>query len=246
MTGIEVNAITKRYPQRKRPGNAIDGVSFSVAPGEIFGLLGPNGAGKTTTLGVLTTRILATGGTALVAGFDVAIDPVSARARLGVVPQWPNLDRALTVRQNLHFHGAYHRMGRGSRRRRATELLDSFGLADNADDGLDRLSRGMQQRLMIARALMHDPEVLFLDEPTTGLDPQLRLYLWERIRQLRRHGITIMLTTHDMDEAAALCDRVGIMDGGHLLALDAPASMLSPAFPDLEAAFLSLTGKEIR
>ncbi|HEY2950362.1 MAG TPA: ABC transporter ATP-binding protein [Micromonosporaceae bacterium] len=220
---VEVHDLVKRYP--KRDVNAVDGLSFAVAPGEVFGLLGPNGAGKTTTVGVLTTRVRATSGEAYIDGIDVLRDPVKARARLAVVPQSSNLDRSLTPRQNLTFHAAYHGLPRAERNARAAELLDEFGLAEQADIKVDWYSGGMAQRLMIARSLMHEPQVLFLDEPTTGLDPQARLFVWERIRDLRSRGVTIVLTTHDMDEAADLADRVGIVDHGRLLALDTPAAL---------------------
>ncbi|HEY3008131.1 MAG TPA: ABC transporter ATP-binding protein [Micromonosporaceae bacterium] len=221
---VEVRDLVKRYP--KRDVNAVDGLSFAVAPGEVFGLLGPNGAGKTTTVGVLTTRVRATSGEAYIDGLDVLRDPVKARARLAVVPQSSNLDRSLTPRQNLTFHAAYHGLPRAERNARAAELLDEFGLAEQADIKVDWYSGGMAQRLMIARSLMHEPQVLFLDEPTTGLDPQARLFVWERIRDLRSRGVTIVLTTHDMDEAADLADRVGIVDHGRLLALDTPARLI--------------------
>ena len=220
---VEVRELVKRYP--KRDTNAVDGLSFAVATGEVFGLLGPNGAGKTTTVGVLTTRVLATSGEAYLAGVDVRRDPVAARAKLAVVPQRSNLDRSLTPRQNLMFHAAYHGVGRAERRARAADMLEQFGLTEQADVKVDWYSGGMAQRLMIARALMSEPEVLFLDEPTTGLDPQARLFVWDRIRELRGRGVTIVLTTHDMDEAAELCDRVGIVDHGRLLALDTPAAL---------------------
>src|ERR687889_695351 len=220
---VEVADLVKRYPGR--PVDAVAGVSFAVARGEVFGLLGPNGAGKTTTIGVLTTRVLPTGGTARVAGVDVAADPVTARSRLSVVPQRSNLDRSLTARQNLVFHAAYHGMGRAERNRRADELLDRLGLGDRGGDKVDNYSGGMAQRLLIARALMHAPQVVFLDEPSTGLDPQARLFVWDRVRELRDSGVTVVLTTHDMDEAAALTDRVGIMDHGKLLALDTPSAL---------------------
>ncbi|PWW21933.1 ABC-2 type transport system ATP-binding protein [Geodermatophilus normandii] len=220
---VEVADLVKRYPGR--PVDAVAGVSFTVRRGEVFGLLGPNGAGKTTTIGILTTRVLPTGGTARVAGVDVAADPVTARSRLSVVPQRSNLDRSLTARQNLVFHAAYHGMGRAERNRRADELLDRLGLGDRGGDKVDDYSGGMAQRLLIARALMHAPQVVFLDEPSTGLDPQARLFVWERVRELRDGGVTVVITTHDMDEAAALADRVGIMDHGRLLALDTPAAL---------------------
>jgi len=222
---VVLDQLVKRYP--KLPFNAVDGVSFSVRPGEVFGLLGPNGAGKTTTIGVLTTRVRPTSGRALVAGIDVGKDPVSAKRALAVVPQRSNLDRSLTAKRNLLFHAAYFGVPEAERTARAATLLDEFGLADRADDKVDRFSGGQAQRLMIARALMHDPQVLFLDEPTTGLDPQARLFVWDRIREQRQRNVTVLLTTHDMDEATELADRVGIMDHGKLLALDTPAALTS-------------------
>ncbi len=220
---VIVEDLVKQYP--KRPTNAVDGVSFSVAHGEVFGLLGPNGAGKTTTVGVLTTRVRATSGLAMVAGVDVVRDPVAAKRRLATVPQRSNLDRALSARQILLFHAAYFGIAAGERTRRANALLEEFGLLDRADDKVDFFSGGQSQRIMIARALMHQPEVLFLDEPTTGLDPQARLFVWDRIRDLRERGVTMILTTHDMDEAATLCARVAIMDHGKILAMDTPDAL---------------------
>ncbi|WP_214370973.1 ABC transporter ATP-binding protein [Pseudonocardia sp. H11422] len=221
---VEVQDLVKRYP--KSPGNAVDGLSFAVERGEVFGLLGPNGAGKTTTVGVLTTRVLPTGGRARVVGLDVVSDAVAVRSRLAVVPQRVNLDRSLSVRNNLIFHAAYHGVGRAERRRRADALLDRMGLADKPDALIDTLSGGQSQRLMIARGLMHRPEVLFLDEPSTGLDPQARLFVHDQVRELEAEGVTVVLTTHDMDEAAKLSDRVGIVDHGTLLALDTPAGLI--------------------
>jgi ABC-2 type transport system ATP-binding protein len=220
---VAVVELVKRYP--KRDTNAVDGISFDVGVGECFGLLGPNGAGKTTTIGVLTTRVKPTGGGAFVDGVDVVASPVQARTRLGVVPQRPNLDRSLNVRQNLLFHASYHGVPPKVREARAAELLEQLGLADRAKDKVDRLSGGQAQRVMIARALMHFPPVLFLDEPATGLDPAARIYVWDRIRELKDSGVTVLLTTHDMDEAAELADRVGIVDHGRLLALDTPAAL---------------------
>jgi ABC-2 type transport system ATP-binding protein len=219
----EVRDLVKRYPKGRV--NAVDGVSFTVSPGEVFGLLGPNGAGKTTTIGILTTRVRRTGGVACVAGVDVGADPVRARRLVGVVPQRNNLDRSLSVRQNLLFHAAYHGVPAAERARRADALLEEFGLADRAGEKVDFFSGGQAQRMMVARALMHAPQVLFMDEPTTGLDPAARLFVWDRVRDLRARGVTVMLTTHDMDEAAALADRVGIMDHGKLLALDTPDAL---------------------
>jgi len=221
---VSVRALVKRYP--KSPVNAVDEVSFEVEPGEVFGLLGPNGAGKTTTVGVLTTRVRPTSGSAEVAGVDVVRDPVRARSFLAVIPQRSNLDRALSIRNNLIFHAAYHGVPASERGRRADELLDQFGLADRGGQKPDLFSGGQAQRVMVARALMHAPQVLFLDEPSTGLDPAARLFLWERLAELKQRGVTLVLTTHDMDEAAALADRVGIMDHGKLLALDTPESLM--------------------
>ena len=220
---VEVENLVKRYP--KRDVNAVDDITFSVDRGEVFGLLGPNGAGKSTTIGVLTTRVIATSGTASVAGVNVIDDPVAARTKLAVVPQRVNLDRSLTARQNLLFHAAYHGVAKAAREQRADEVLEQFGLGDRGEDKVDKYSGGQSQRLMIARALMHFPQVLFLDEPSTGLDPQARLFVWDRVRDLRDAGVTIVLTTHDMDEAEQLCERVAIIDHGRLLAMDTPIAL---------------------
>jgi ABC-2 type transport system ATP-binding protein len=222
---VEVRDLVKRYP--KSPVNAVDGVSFAAAPGEVFGLLGPNGAGKTTTVGMLTTRVRPNAGTARIGGVDVVRDPVRARAQLAVVPQQSNLDRSISIRDNLVFHAAYHGVPARERDARADELLDQFGLLDRAGDKPDFFSGGQSQRVMIARALMHAPRVLFLDEPTTGLDPAARLFVWDRLRELSDSNVTLILTTHDMDEAALLADKVGVMDHGHLLALDTPTALIS-------------------
>ncbi len=222
-TIMVVEGLEKQFSSR--PVKAVDGISFTVRPGEVFGLLGPNGAGKTTTIGVLTTRVLPTGGRALVAGVDVVRDPVGVKPHIAVVPQMNNLDRSLTAIENLTFHAAYFGYGRQERQERAVNLLTQFGLADRAKEKVDRYSGGMAQRLLIARALMHAPDILFLDEPTTGLDPQARLFLWETIETLNRNGLTVLLTTHDMEEAEKLCHRVAIMDHGKILALDTPQEL---------------------
>jgi len=221
---VEVTDLVKRYP--KAPVDSVAGITFGVRPGEVFGFLGPNGAGKTTTIGILTTRIRLTRGRARVAGVDVMSDPVGARRLLGVVPQQNNLDRSLSVRQNLLFHASYHGVPRAVRKARADELLSQFGLADRPDGRPDDFSGGQIQRMMIARALMHAPTVLFLDEPSTGLDPAARLFMWERVAQLKSEGTTVVITTHDMEEATVLSDRVAIIDHGKLLALDAPAALV--------------------
>jgi ABC-2 type transport system ATP-binding protein len=218
-----VSELVKRYRRNAPP--AVDGLSFSVRSGEVFGLLGPNGAGKTTTVGVLTTRVRPTSGSATVCGVDVTSDAKRARQLLAVVPQRNNLDRSLNIRQNLLFHAAYHGVGRAERNRRADEILDRMGLTAQADARVELVSGGQMQRVMIARALMHRPRVMFLDEPSTGLDPQARLFVHERVAELHEDGVTVVLTTHDMDEAAKLCDRVGIVDHGKLLALDTPPAL---------------------
>ena len=224
MPVVRVEELVKRYP--KAQVNAVDGVSFEIESGEVFGLLGPNGAGKTTTVGVVTTRVRPTGGRASIGGVDVVADPVGARRQLAVVPQRSNLDRAISIRDNLIFHAAYHGVPPRIREARADELLTQFGLIDRASSKPDFFSGGQSQRVMIARALMHRPQVLFLDEPTTGLDPAARLFTWDRLRELRDDGVTLLLTTHDMHEAAELSDRVGIMDHGKLLALDTPDGLM--------------------
>jgi ABC-2 type transport system ATP-binding protein len=208
---------------------ALDALNLEVRAGEFFGLLGPNGAGKTTTIGILTTRVRPTAGRALVAGADVVRNEVGVKQRIGVVPQRPNPDRSLTALENLVFHAAYFGIQRAAADRRARELLELMGIGDRGNSKVDELSGGQQQRLMIARALIHEPRVLFLDEPTVGLDPQARLALWEILRGLHREGRTIVMTTHYMEEADRLCQRIAILDQGRLLALDAPGALKAKA-----------------
>jgi len=219
---IAARGLTKVYPTGVK---AVDALDLEVGRGEIFGLLGPNGAGKTTTVGMLTTRVIPTSGGAEVAGIDVVAHPPAAKARIGVVSQTNTLDRSLSVRENLSFHGRYFGMGAKEARRVADQLLAVFHLEERADADVATLSGGMAQRLMVARAVAHRPEVLFLDEPTSGLDPQSRLALWEILRQIHRDGQTVVLTTHYMEEADVLCDRVAVMDHGRILALDTPEQL---------------------
>lgn len=204
---------------------ALDGISLEIAPGELFGLLGPNGAGKSTTVGILTTRVIPTSGTAWIGDREVRRDPVEVKRRIGVVPQRPNLDLALTAREILVFHGAYFGVPANERDGRALALLERFQLADRADDLVRGFSGGMMQRLSIARALMHEPEVLFLDEPSVGLDPQTRILLWDLIRSYHDEGHTIVLTTHNMEEADSLCQRVAIVDHGRVIGLGTPEEL---------------------
>jgi len=201
---------------------AVDELNLTVAPGEIFGLLGPNGAGKTTVAGMLTTRVVPTSGSAIVAGIDVVAHPAIAKQFLGVVSQVNTLDRQLTVWENLYFHGRLFGIGAAESRATSDRLLEQFQLSKWAKASVYALSGGMAQRLMVARSIFHRPAVLFMDEPTAGLDPQSRLALWEILQQLNGEGQTILLTTHYMEEADQLCDRVAIMDHGRILALDTP------------------------
>jgi ABC-2 type transport system ATP-binding protein len=224
---IETRSLRKVY----QPANvvAIEALDLTVADGEFFGLLGPNGAGKTTTIGILTTRVRPTAGEAVVAGANVATAPAAVRRRIGVVPQRPNPDRGLTVMENLVFHASYFGVGRAEAARRGAQLLERLGIAEKRDAKVDALSGGQQQRLMIARALTHEPRVIFLDEPTVGLDPQARIGLWAILRELHAQGRTIVMTTHYMEEAEQLCDRLAIIDQGKLLALDTPARLKAQA-----------------
>ncbi len=220
---ITVEHLVKRFPRGQR--NAVDDISFSVRRGETFGLLGPNGAGKTTTSGILTTMTQPSSGHATIGGTDVVANPIGAKQRIAVVPQRNNLDRSLRISEILTYHAAYHGVPRAERNARASALLEEFGLGARKKEKINWFSGGMEQRVMVARALMHEPEVLFLDEPTNNLDPQSRLFLWERIRALHERGVTIMLTTHDMEEADRLCERIAIMDQGRILALDTPEGL---------------------
>ena len=204
---------------------AVDELNLSVAAGEIFGLLGPNGAGKTTTAGMLTTRVIPTAGRAYVGSVDVIGHPARAKQLIGVVSQTNTLDRQLTVWENLYFHGRLFGISAAESRRVADELLEQFHLTKWARASVFALSGGMAQRLMVARSIFHRPAVLFMDEPTAGLDPQSRLALWEILGELHAAGQTILLTTHYMEEAEHLCDRVAIMDHGRILALDTPAGL---------------------
>jgi len=204
---------------------AVQSVNFSVGKGEVFGLLGPNGAGKTTTIRMLTTLIAPSSGSALVAGHDVISDPLNVRRSIGVVPQMLNLDIELTCRENLEYHGRLHKMDYGDRTARTEELLHFVGLRDKRDTPVEHLSGGMRRRLLIARGLMHRPGVVFMDEPTVGLDPQARRLIWGLILDLKKSGITILLTTHYIEEADFLCDRVAIMRAGKMMALGAPADL---------------------
>ena len=220
---VAINGLTKHYPKAARA--AVAGVDLQVAEGETFGLLGPNGAGKSTTISVCTTRTTPSSGSVQVAGWDVAVDGLSVRRNIGVVTQQNTLDRSCTVFENLYFHCRFFGMTRHDARARAGELLERSALGPRAGHKPAWLSGGMVQRVQIARAIAHRPTVLFLDEPTAALDPQSRLALWDQLVDLRSTGTTVFLTTHNLDEAQRLCDRVAIMDGGRVLACGTPAEL---------------------
>ena len=215
---IETHNLTKYFGAL----GAVQDMSLSVSTGEVFGLLGPNGAGKTTTMRMLTTLLSPTSGTASVAGYDVHTDPLRVKRAIGVVPQMLNLDIDLTCAENLEYHGRLHKMEHADRAARTEELLHFVGLWEKKDTPVEHLSGGMRRRLLIARGLMHRPGVIFMDEPTVGLDPQARRLIWGLIESLKRGKITILLTTHYIEEADALCDRVAIMRAGKIIALDRP------------------------
>jgi ABC-2 type transport system ATP-binding protein len=220
---IATAGLTKVYPGTDF--TAVDGLDLEIEVGEIFGLLGPNGAGKTTTAGMLTTRVIPTSGSARIGAVDVIAQPALAKQLIGVVSQQNTLDRELTVWENLYFHGRLFGIPAAESRARADRLLEQFQLSRWAKASVYALSGGMAQRLMVARAILHRPAVLFLDEPTAGLDPQSRLALWEILGELHANGQTIILATHYMEEADQLCSRVAIMDHGKILALDSPTEL---------------------
>jgi ABC-2 type transport system ATP-binding protein len=219
---VEITGLTKIFRDKQQSVKAVDGIDLTVEPGELFGLLGPNGAGKTTTIGICTTRTLPTSGQVRIAGIDVVAHPAVVRRNIGVVPQFNTLDRSLTIFENLYFHCKYFGFSGTEARERANALLKQFLLLERAKSFPSQLSGGLQQRIQIARAIAHRPSVLFLDEPSAGLDPQSRIAMWDAVRGLRAEGITVVLTTHYMEEADGLCDRVAIIDHGKVLALDAP------------------------
>ncbi|MCZ0982158.1 ABC transporter ATP-binding protein [Streptomyces diastatochromogenes] len=224
-TAIRTEGLRKVYRRGQDDLVALEGLDLTVGKGEFFGLLGTNGAGKSTTIGMLTTLVTPTAGSAWVAGHEVGADPVGVKSRIGVVPQTDTLDRALTVLDNLAFRGRYFGLPAQAARRRALELLERFGLAAEAGARTSQLSGGQARRVMIGRALMHLPEVLFLDEPTAGVDPRARADLWRIIGDLHAAGQTVVLTTHHLDEAEALCRRLAVIDHGRLLACDTPEAI---------------------
>jgi ABC-2 type transport system ATP-binding protein len=221
---VEIEGLRKIYDGKQRV-IAVDGIDLSVHEGELFGLLGPNGAGKTTTISICTTRALPTSGRVRIAGTDVVATPALARRSIGVVPQYNTLDRACTIFENIHFHCLYFGFSRAEAKQRTNQLLAQFHLTERANAYPAQLSGGLAQRVQIARAIAHHPKVLFLDEPSAGLDPQSRIAMWDAVRGLREEGITVVLTTHYMEEADELCDRVAIIDHGKILVQDTPTAL---------------------
>ncbi len=227
VSAIDIEHITREFAHRTAEGKmgrktAVNDLTFSVAPGEIFGLLGPNGAGKTTTIRMLTMQLHPTSGSISYGRLSTDHDTVAIKKLIGIVPQHVNFDQDLTVGENMELHARLHHLGRSERRARIEELLDFVELREVVNDGVRRLSGGMKRRLLIARALIHRPQVLFLDEPTVALDPQVRRRIWQLIRHLAREGVTVFLTTHYIEEAELLCDRVAMLSQGKLVDLDTP------------------------
>jgi ABC-2 type transport system ATP-binding protein len=221
---VEIEGLQKIYDGKQRVV-AVAGIDLSVQEGELFGLLGPNGAGKTTTISICTTRALPTSGRVRIAGIDVVETPALARRSIGVVPQYNTLDRACTIFENINFHCLYFGFSRTEAKQRTNQLLAQFHLTERANAYPSQLSGGLAQRVQIARAIAHHPKVLFLDEPSAGLDPQSRIAMWDAVRGLREEGITVVLTTHYMEEADELCDRVAIIDHGKILVQDTPTAL---------------------
>jgi ABC-2 type transport system ATP-binding protein len=221
---VEIESLQKIYEGKQRVV-AVDGIDLSVHEGELFGLLGPNGAGKTTTISICTTRAVPTSGRVLIAGIDVVKTPAVARRFIGVVPQYNTLDRACTIYENINFHCLYFGFSGPEATERTNQLLAQFHLTERAGAYPAQLSGGLAQRVQIARAIAHRPKVLFLDEPSAGLDPQSRIAMWDAVRNLRKEGITVVLTTHYMEEADELCDRVAIIDHGKILVQDTPTAL---------------------
>jgi lipooligosaccharide transport system ATP-binding protein len=220
---IHARGLTKRFGEL----TAVDGIDFNVAPGESFGFLGPNGAGKTSAMRMIGCVSPISGGTLRVLGLDPAADGPRIRSRLGVVPQQDTLDTELTVRENLLIYGRYFGLSRAECAKRADELLDFAQLTERASDQVEHMSGGMKRRLTIARSLINEPDLMLLDEPTTGLDPQARHLLWDRLYRLKQRGVTLVLTTHYMDEAEQLCDRLVVMDKAKIVAEGSPRELIS-------------------
>lgn len=238
---ITVKDLTKYYGDLK----AVDNIDFEIAKGECFGFLGPNGAGKTTVMGIIYCFMPPSSGDVKVFGMDVNKNPGEIKARIGVMPQDDNLDPDFSVLENLIVYARYFDIPKKESSKTAWELLDFVELRQKADVNIKELSGGMKRRLLLARALVNNPELLILDEPTTGLDPHSRLSVWEKLRQLKTKGTTLILTTHYMEEAERLCDRVAIMDSGRIVIIDSPARLMKTHGGNLEDVYLKLTGRRL-
>ncbi|MFZ3090237.1 MAG: ABC transporter ATP-binding protein [Nitrospirota bacterium] len=241
MNIITVKGLTKYYGDLK----AVDNIDFEIAKGECFGFLGPNGAGKTTVMGIIYCFMPPSAGDVRVFGMDVNKNPGEIKARIGVMPQEDNLDPDFSVLENLIVYARYFDIPKKDSSKISWELLDFVELRQKADVNIKDLSGGMKRRLLLARALVNNPELLILDEPTTGLDPHSRLSVWEKLRQLKSKGTTLILTTHYMEEAERLCDRVAIMDSGRIVAIDSPSSLMEKHGGNLETVYLKLTGRRL-
>ena len=240
---IMIEGLSKRFEDV----TALDDLSFEVQKGELFGLLGPNGAGKTTTLNILCGLLEPTGGRAYVGGHDVQREPGRVRGLIGVCPQDTAVYPFLTGRENVELFGSLHAIPGESLRKKTEELLEKMGLTEDADRQAGKYSGGMRRRINLVMGLVHDPEIAFLDEPTVGMDPQSRRAVWDFITELKGQGKTVILTTHYMEEAEELCDRVGIIDHGRLIALGPPGELMEEhGARDLEEVFIRLTGRKIR
>ncbi len=241
MNIVTARGLIKNYNSLR----AVDNIDFEILKGECFGFLGPNGAGKTTAMGMIYCFMPPTSGEIKVFGMDVTQSPSQIKSRIGVMPQDSSLDPDLSVYENLVVYARYFDILKKDSSPLAWELLDFVELREKADVNIKKLSGGMMRRLLLARALINKPELLILDEPTTGLDPHSRRAVWERLNQLKAKGITLILTTHYMDEAEKLCDRVAIMDSGKVVTIDSPATLMSMHGGDLEDVYLKLTGRSL-
>jgi len=238
---ITANNLIKDYDGLR----AVDGVSFSIHQGECFGFLGPNGAGKTTVMRIISCFLPPTSGEVTVFGKSVAAEPSAIKAKMGVMPQDSNLDPDLSVAENLLVYSRYFDIRTKDAKRLTRALLNFVELTDKADVAIDDLSGGMKRRLLLARSLVNDPEILILDEPTTGLDPHSRRAVWEKLNHLKFKGTTLLLTTHYMEEAERICDRVAIMDSGRIIAVETPKRLMETHGGNLEDVYLKLTGRNL-
>lgn len=238
---VDAHDLTKRYGIVK----AVDGITFAIDPGECFGFLGPNGAGKTTVMRIISCFLPPTDGTVTVFGMDVTREPSAIKARMGLMPQEDNLDPDLSVFENLIVYARYFDIPKRKAEPLANELLEYVELRDRGRMNIKELSGGMKRRLLLARSLVNSPEMLILDEPTTGLDPHSRRAVWEKLNQLKFRNTTLLLTTHYMEEAERLCDRVAIMDSGHIMTIDSPRNLMQEHGGDLEDVYLKLTGRNL-